>query len=216
MKKVVKIEDFSKEVSKTDKILSKIAIISLVVGLGLGSAGVVNELSKDKSNKYITSEVSAVEKSDNSLSSVENSTNNINIFVPINEYSNSRVFPKNSATSDESDDGIYEYEEVRVEAVINKVYELPTGFKMASKEDGTYYGYRTMPKIEGHEDYPNQYYSMEDGYTVIDCGSYFEIRTTPKELITYSVPEGFTLVEDGVGGYYGIKRVAKPITKKLS
>ena len=116
----------------------------------------------------------------------------------------------------ENSDYFVEYKEIRVEAVTNHVYEVPTGFKLRKNAKGQYVGTRKLNKITGCEDYIYQTYQETEGYKIIDHGAYFEILTNPKEYISYSIPEGYDLIEAEDGKYYGVKIVATPITKKLS
>ena len=203
MKKVEYSEEYKKD-DRLIKILSFVAIGGLISSTVLGYGFVYlldKNLNKDKET------ILGNEKADSS---------EMDYTIPIHIFdTEEEEYNIESKIKEIDSDDYIEYEEIRVKPSIKKQYEIPNGFELKVKEDGTVYGFRLMDKIDGSGDYITRFYPTEAGYSLIDRGSVVEVRIIPREIISYSVPEGFTLVEDESGIYaYGI--ISKPITKKLS
>lgn len=223
-KRVNEIEKYEFKNKTAERFYQIIAISALLSAVGLTLYSL--HLDKEKNqNDIIDEDIFTEEISLNSNSDFENESlseeneNEITDGLSLEEDSmldtgitDKTLFSKTI----ENSDYFVEYKEIRVEAVTNHVYEVPTGFKLRKNAKGQYVGTRKLNKITGCEDYIYQTYQETEGYKIIDHGAYFEILTNPKEYISYSIPEGYDLIEAEDGKYYGVKIVATPITKKLS
>ena len=217
-KKVNEIEKYNSKCEKVDRVLSIIALSSLLTSVSLSVFGVIdNQTKKELSKSPITPEVSSSALSENVNLTNDEKAMDENIFTM-------PVIPEQESLQGGLEQNIndteiivpnVEYEEVRIKVTINHVYELPTGFILKKDAMGKLIGVKTLNKVVGHEDYVKQFYPEEEGYKILDHGAYYEIRITPVEMISYSVPEGYDLIETETG-YYGVKYIAKPITKTLS